>query len=132
MSRDSDVVPWEAHAAWFSNRLSDPDTIILIGVKDSQPIGVVRFERHAGVAAVSINIAPCARDLGLGKDLLLRGCEYAEQTGFTEVFEAEIRANNSRSRHIFDAVGFIMISSDLTWTLYQRRRGPPRTEMVGP
>jgi UDP-2,4-diacetamido-2,4,6-trideoxy-beta-L-altropyranose hydrolase len=120
-SRDSHEVPWDTHVVWFAKRLADPDTVMLMGLSGGRPVGVVRFDRRAdGSAEVSITLASEYRGRGLGRNLLQRGCEYVVQTGFAQVLDADVKADNAVSQRLFEGCGFRMAAGDCNWTRYRR------------
>jgi UDP-2,4-diacetamido-2,4,6-trideoxy-beta-L-altropyranose hydrolase len=120
-SRYSDVIPWDIHVAWFTERLGDDDTVMLIGLSEGRPIGVLRFDRRVDASAeVSIVLAPEYRGRGLGRILLQSGCEYVTRTGFAQVLHAELKVDNIASRRIFESGGFRMVSIDSAWGRYRR------------
>lgn len=121
MSRDSAPVPWSRHLLWFRQRLSDPDTLMLMGLSGDAPCGIIRFDRGAeGSAVVSVNLAPEFRSRGLGRSLLDKGCRIAQERGFALSFDAEIKTGNVGSRRIFEAVGFAAAPGAAGWLHYRR------------
>jgi UDP-2,4-diacetamido-2,4,6-trideoxy-beta-L-altropyranose hydrolase len=120
-SRNSDEIPWDIHLVWFAKRLADPDTLMLVGLRASRPIGVVRFDREAdGHAEVSITLAPECRGRGLARNLLQRGCEYIVHTRFAQVLDAAVKADNTVSQRLFEGCGFHLVAGDCNWTRYRR------------
>lgn len=71
VSRDSALIAWKDHKTWFDAAIKDKDRELLIGVCESQPMGVVRFDRVGDDAEVSIYLVPDDRFIGQGRNLLL-------------------------------------------------------------
>lgn len=124
-SRNTDVILWDEHVAWATGMLADPDRAAVIGMSGQEPAGTVRFDRNSkGVARISIIVAPAFRGCGIGSKLLERSCTYIAQSGFADVFEAEVKAGNRVSRRLFEALGFEDVSGDAAWSLLRSTRWP--------
>lgn len=100
-------IPWEAHLRWYRDFLADPKHLILIGLEEGEPIGVVRFdEKKPAEAEVHLIVAPEARGRGLGRKLMTAACDYASRTrGFDRIL-ASIKESNAATRRICAAAGF--------------------------
>lgn len=106
VSKQSALIDWETHAAWFAAALASPDRNIFIGYCGSEKIGSIRFDRIRNSEQnflVSIVVAPPRRGRGFGLALLRAGIAVLPD-GST--LEAEIGTGNLASQRIFQACGF--------------------------
>lgn len=121
MSIDQDEVPSDRHHAWFAQRLADAASEIWIGKVDGAPVGVVRFDLvNAGVALISIIVAPEARGRGHGSELLTGA--MARQGLEAQAFRATVRRENHASRRLFESAGFHVVESDHAVVILERLR----------
>ena len=111
MSRNQDEVSADQHRRWFAQALDNPDMILLMGIKDGQRIGLIRFDQQEDRWETSINLNPAERGKGLGKTLLRQGMEHFWSVYPMQRLSAWVRAENLVSRKIFEACGFKLIAS---------------------
>ena len=70
-SFDSREIPFEDHARWFAQRMTDPAFRMLIGLDDAgTPFGYARFVRADDEAEISVAWAAGHRGRGLGTALI--------------------------------------------------------------
>jgi UDP-2,4-diacetamido-2,4,6-trideoxy-beta-L-altropyranose hydrolase len=97
------------HTEWFRQKLSDPQTLFLIGEDEAGlPVGQVRFDpgsRNAEVV-VSISVDACARGGGVGSCLLQQAMRVLHARTSTLSVIAEVREGNARSATLFLRSGF--------------------------
>lgn len=107
VSRSSDVIDWEAHCCWFAAVLGDPLRQLLIGQRDGEPVGVVRFDIHEDQAEVSIYLVPDAKVTCRGSELL-QSAEFwlAENRPEVKMLHAHVLGGNVRSQRMFFASGY--------------------------
>jgi len=74
-----DKVEYKNHKAWFTSRLEDPDTILLVATIEDSFVGQVRFDIDADRALTSISIHKRFRGYGLGKVLLKDSLAYLKK-----------------------------------------------------
>jgi L-amino acid N-acyltransferase YncA len=117
MSRNTDEVAWEGHAAWFEKALANPAITLLIGEVEGEKVGMVRFD-HGPETEVSINVNPACRGRGYGLALLRQSIALAGG----EVF-AEIRDENLASRRMFERAGFRLVATLAGRGRYRRPAG---------
>ena len=109
MSHNNDFVSWDEHKIWFSDKVKNINTLILIceDYFDFSKIGVVRFDLHENFSLISINLSPDMR--GKGKSSL---CINAAIKKFKELFPniksiiAEVKKQNLISSKLFIKCGF--------------------------
>lgn len=96
------------HEAWLARVLADPDHVVLIGERDGQPIGVVRFVVRGAEAVVSIALDPVVQGQGHAAPLLRLSAERLarERPAITTVL-AEILDGNLASQRAFEAAGYV-------------------------
>ena len=70
VSRNQDLITWEEHQSWFIESMNDKDRILLIGYIGDDTVGVVRFDKQADFAEVSIYLVPDGGHTGKGRNLL--------------------------------------------------------------
>lgn len=116
-SRTQAAIDWPTHLAWTQAALADVRKILLVGERDGQAIGVVRFDLDGDAAEVSIYLAPGLAGQGAGSDLLsaaedwlLRAAPHVAQ------LNAEVLSGNDRSHGLFRRGGYQCAS-----TTYQKR-----------
>jgi len=112
------------HRRWFRQRLGSSATklfICEIGEAPAITIGQVRFEQFNEEWRINFSLDRAFRGLGLGKRLL----DLSIQTLQDQIPEcklvAEVKAENWRSAHIFENLGFSRsISTDGAINVYRR------------
>ena len=104
---DRAEIAWEHHRAWFTARIDDPLTVMLIAEQDGVASGVVRFDLDRPVARVSIFLAPGASGRGLGR-IVLCDAERWVSARFPEVntFHADVRPENLASIALFTGANY--------------------------
>ena len=103
------LISAEEHAQWFANKLSDPDSLILIGEDEhGLPLGLVRFDinREKAEALISISIDQSLRGLGLSTKLLKSALQYWHSIALNIKLIAEVRDSNRRSQRLFIQLQF--------------------------
>jgi len=105
VSRNSDPIKWEDHSRWFASLLNDPNRVLLIGLRDGVPIGVVRFDIQNHRAEVSIYLVPGIT--GCGRDLL-HSAEmwFAQNRQGINTLHADVLGANERSHQLFLSAGY--------------------------
>lgn len=104
---DSAQIPWKDHSAWFARRISDPQTVMLIGVAHGQEVGFVRYDLANDTATVSIFLVPGQAGRGMGRALLQTGEQWiiAHHPGVRR-FHADVRPENGASIALFRAADY--------------------------
>lgn len=102
VSRNPELIDWDAHCAWFDSVLNDKDRALLIGYIGDKPIGVVRFDMVRDIAEVSIYLVPEAGFTGQGRGLLLSAERWlvANRSDIRTV-RAEVLGANAASQRLF-------------------------------
>lgn len=111
MSRNGSLIAEEEHRVWFRKALRNPDCCLMIGEYSGVSVGMVRFNREEGCEwEVSINVAPEMRGKGVGKKLLIAAMSHFAAKHSGASLSAEIRPLNKASQHLFESVGFSLVS----------------------
>ncbi len=113
----------DAHTKWFRSSLINPARIILIGYKNSQKIGVVRFDINDDnvTANISINLNPDYRGQNLAHKLLL--CAQNNIPLRIKSLRAEIKNKNTASIKTFQRAGYSFKTEDNTNVTYKKALG---------
>ena len=129
MSRSARPVTWDDHQRWFAAVIDVPSRRVMIAEGAGEQLAVLRFDRmdgrdgtDAGEGAweVSINLNPAWRGRGLGAAVLRAACDGFQGPGACLSLHAEIRAENAASRRIFEAAGFLALSTEGEILVYRR------------
>ena len=102
-------IPWASHLAWLRDRLeSDSAVIFVLDRAVDDPVGTIRFETadQWSTARLSYAVAPEARGRGYGRELLRRGTTAIRQLHPRVTLVALVAADNARSHHLFDRLGW--------------------------
>lgn len=102
----SGPIPYEEHVRWFSAVLVSSDHLVRIGMRGSEPLGVVRLARQGSEAVVSITVAPEHRGRGVGTALTAALTRDPAVHEFCERVAAYVKPQNVASRRLFAACGF--------------------------
>ncbi len=128
-SFNSAPILWEKHEAWFAQKITDPDALLLVFETGANvPIGQVRFERfdedltedvengYSGIGsqkialsldeAISISVDAQFRGKGIASVLIEEACEFiCKQKGPIPIW-AYIKPDNAASVRSFERAGF--------------------------
>jgi UDP-2,4-diacetamido-2,4,6-trideoxy-beta-L-altropyranose hydrolase len=104
----------EAHMAWLSQKLADPDCVLRIVTRGADPVGVVRFDLdEAGrAAALSIYLVPewQGRRMGLPVYLAAERALRLSHPGVRRI-DSRIHCENAASRRLHADAGFVFCAS---------------------
>jgi UDP-2,4-diacetamido-2,4,6-trideoxy-beta-L-altropyranose hydrolase len=118
-SRNSELINWEDHQKWFASVQASPDRLLLIGQRDGQSIGVVRFDIQDDTAEVSIYLVPNGQESGRGQALLQRAEKWlsANRPSVNKIC-AHVLGGNERSQYLFSDAGYQVESISYSKRLY--------------
>ena len=102
------IIDFETHSAWFDKKIKDENALYFIGEINSQPVGIVRFDKeNENSALVGISIDKNFRGRGLSTALLQQACaEYFKLTEQKNII-AQIKEDNIASIKSFLKAGFV-------------------------
>lgn len=109
VSRNRDPITRAAHDAWLAETLGRADRLLLVGERNGQALGVVRFDLAGDEAEVSIYLSPGEHGAGAGGDLLAaaeRWLTLERPAGVCKI-RAEVAGHNASSRHMFLSAGYL-------------------------
>ena len=106
---EPEYVPYDEHQNWFSKKLHDPKTkILIILAEERREIGQVRLELSDDKSAeVDISIVSNERNKGYGAQALSLACQYAWEKLNVARLIAHIKEGNQASINAFTKAGFI-------------------------
>jgi len=104
-------IPWADHDRWFTHKLADPDTLMLVGVNAvDEPIGQIRFDGVTQRApVVNVALAPNHRGAGHGSWLIALGCQWLFRSTRAASAIARIKTTNPASIRAFERAGFTQL-----------------------
>jgi len=106
-SFNSTPVSLEDHTNWFSEKLNDPRSILLIFFDDENPLGQVRFQEETDDAyVVGISIDGKLRKSGYGSELLRQSSGYFHNIYPGKKIHAYIKKENIGSVKSFEKAGY--------------------------
>jgi deoxyribonuclease IV len=119
MCFSKEEIPFETHAKWFHDSLSNPKRTILIAEnEEGEKIGQLRFDDvnegtsddfagEESAAEIGIVVAPESRGKGVGTELLNEGCKHFLEGSDKNMIIARIRNENIASTKAFTRAGFV-------------------------
>jgi len=104
-SLDSREIPREAHDAWMTRTLADPERVLLIADCGGEPQGVVRFDLHPPDATISVYRIPTSSNARLG---LIRQATLWLRNNYPDIRHvvAEVLPDNTASLAAFRGAGY--------------------------
>tara|TARA_B100001094_G_scaffold326599_1_gene383059 strand:+ start:552 stop:2135 length:1584 start_codon:yes stop_codon:yes gene_type:complete len=112
------------HQSWYQQALKSPDKSFFIAKKDTNKIGMVRFDRLSShQAEVSINLNPQFRGKGLSQSILqLSLVRYFEDQPQITQIQAQIKSSNQSSLSLFKACCFTYKESKANFQKFELNR----------
>lgn len=104
---------FEAHRAWMTRALADPNRLFVIAIEDGTRLGYMRADptKHATPAwTISLCLHSSARGRGLAQPILSASLRATARAGILPLL-ADIHATNLASRKVFAACGFSPLAS---------------------
>ena len=119
MSRETELISEQIHKVWYSQAIDDPSRLLLIGIRDGQKIGMVRFDQHQALTwEVSIMVALEARGQGNGASMLQMALMQLRVVYAPTNVLATIRLNNQPSLKLFHGLGFTRERDDGEFAIF--------------
>lgn len=107
-SFSSEPIPWDQHVTWFTNKLSDPQTLYYIALTaDNKPIGQIRYQLEKEEAVVSVSLAPGQRSKGYGYRIIRLASQRVFNDTAVNLIHAYVKQDNAASIRAFTKAGFI-------------------------
>ncbi|MEQ8667360.1 MAG: GNAT family N-acetyltransferase [Rhodospirillales bacterium] len=106
----TEPIPRSVHDKWFSARLSDPETLILIAEVERRAVGQVRLQRDGGKYVIDVYVTPENRGHGVSDKLIDAAItQVSSVTPETRVV-ANVKPDNTASAALFERSGFTEVS----------------------
>ena len=102
----------ETHADWFTRKLADPNTLLLVfGNEAGEAVGQVRFERTPVAdmpdeITIGVSVDAAHRGNGLSGQLIELGCAVCQEQWGAVTIHAYIKPDNHASVRAFERAGF--------------------------
>jgi UDP-2,4-diacetamido-2,4,6-trideoxy-beta-L-altropyranose hydrolase len=108
VSRNQDPISRPEHDAWLADTMERTDRQIMVGERNGQALGMVRFDLLGDEAEVSIYLAPGEHGAGAGSDLLAAAERWLalELPAGVSKIRAEVASDNAASRQMFLSAGY--------------------------
>lgn len=108
VSMQAQEIGWAEHCEWLERMLADTTRWLWVASVGAIPVGVLRYDRHAGgEATVSLYLDPGLHGLGLGSAMLLAGeAQACARSDAPTVFEARVVETNIASQRLFRSAGY--------------------------
>jgi len=107
VSRNKELNAWDGHQHWLDAVLADPNRILLIGMAQNIPAGVVRYDLDGENAEISIYLVPDKLLSGLGAELLLAAETWLrKKLPKIRSIHAHVLGGNERSMRLFASAGY--------------------------
>ena len=120
MSRNSEIIKWEDHKLWLTNKLNDLEDKLYIFKEQDIPIGIIIFSKViTNKFEISININPELRSKGYGNKLLKLALKKFKKDNMNEyTIMATIKKMNKKSQSLFLKMMFKLEGSDDEYLYY--------------
>lgn len=104
------------HQEWFSRKLTSPDTVLLVAIKDREPVGQMRFDRYSQANyEIDFSLDKKYRSRNMGSLLLAGGTEeFFKRVPTARKVVGKVKPENFSSRRSFEKAGFEQ-SSDVNF-----------------
>ena len=113
-SFNSDPISLETHTTWFTRRLTDSNTLMLVVENEAgEAVGQVRFERKPVAdmpdeVIISLSVDVHQRGKGLAHQLIEQGCAVCQSHWGDVTVHAYIKPDNRASARAFERAGFTL------------------------
>ncbi|WP_018618602.1 GNAT family N-acetyltransferase [Spirosoma luteum] len=113
-SFNTNPISLETHTAWFTRKLTDANTLLLIFFNEmKQAVGQVRFERTPVAdmpdeIIIGISVDARQRGKGMATPLIQQGCAVCRKQWGAVSIHAYIKADNQASIRAFERAGFVL------------------------
>lgn len=111
-SFNSAPITLETHIAWFTRKLADGNTLMLVFQNETgQAVGQVRFERTPVAdmpdeVIISLSVDASQRGKGMAHQLIEQGCTICRSRWGEVTIHAYIKPENGASVKAFERAGF--------------------------
>ncbi len=114
VSFNSDLISWDDHVHWFSERLANPSCLFWLAAdKEGQALGQVRFEIQGEEATISVSLDSVQQGRQLGVLLIWAACRRLLRETDVQSINAYVKLENTASSHAFEKANFKRMSDTL-------------------
>jgi UDP-2,4-diacetamido-2,4,6-trideoxy-beta-L-altropyranose hydrolase len=107
-SINKNPINWESHVKWFESKLLSKDSILLVGLFDSELIGSLRFDYIENRWSISFSVDEKFRGKGLAEIMLHKALiELRKNIPGQIDLKAQVQLENKASKKIFKNLGFV-------------------------
>lgn len=99
-------IEWEEHQNWFTKKLSDDNSVLVVFEHDGTPIGQVRVDFHGDRAIIDFSVAQEYRGNGYGKAELLSIRDIISKSHPGTLLFGQVKKENIASQKAFLGAGF--------------------------
>jgi UDP-2,4-diacetamido-2,4,6-trideoxy-beta-L-altropyranose hydrolase len=111
-SLSMDSISWETHVLWFSEKLSDEQSLLLVAEDESgDSIGQIRFDMRGQDAELHISLAKEKRGAGLAVSAVNAAVVELFARRQCERVHAYVKPENIASQRVFEKAGFTVEGS---------------------
>lgn len=108
LSFKTESFTYEEHQRWFTSALDNPTLLILVGMRETELVGYLRFKKEKSNATLSVALHPDQIARGLGTALLEESLRLLKKKWpETKAVKAIVKENNLRSQKFFEKNGFL-------------------------
>ncbi len=119
-SLNTEPIAWETHVEWFDHQLQNDNRVLLVAMRDDQPIGQIRFSKTTeDVWEIGFSVDRDARGGGVGKELVRLGVQWMKHHGLGP-FIATVKKCNPASAKCFVQLGWQMADDSSRELLHYR------------
>jgi UDP-2,4-diacetamido-2,4,6-trideoxy-beta-L-altropyranose hydrolase len=104
-------IPMNVHRAWFAEKLSSANTLMLVLELDGVPVGQIRYDRRGEMADIGFSLDKAFRGLGLGQKIIEQSLGRAFSELEVNAVRAEVFSANTASRIAFVKTGFELLET---------------------
>jgi len=107
-------IEWEEHVSWLIGKLKNSQThIYILSGRNSENIGIVRFEKDIDTFVISYSIDKIHRKKGMGHLILQLGIKKMKEIVPQCKFRASVQQDNIASNKIFEKLKFKLEKTEI-------------------
>jgi len=103
----TEPIPYEAHCAWFADKLADKNVLMYLLCRQEEPLGQIRLSIEEGTALIDYSVDVKHRGHGYGTQLVLMAQESLRENRMdVKICKAQVKYENPASARVFEKCGF--------------------------
>jgi RimJ/RimL family protein N-acetyltransferase len=109
-SFDSRPILLDQHKRWFSNKIKDPNSLMMVAYLNQEAVGQVRFDQtDEGIYEIGFSVAKNWRGFGLGSEMIKIGvADFIKKKPNYHKIIAKVKKENEPSKKVFAKSGFTL------------------------